>query len=190
MGIFLIINKLISFFKNNNLEESRAPYLIYSENNIIAGRESYHNGNFKVKGHGTLHIGSYCAIGEDVKVILSNHNFNYVSMQYTFYRKNFDEFPYDLEKGKTVIGNDVWIGDNVLILPNINIGDGAILGGGAVVTKDIEPYTIVAGNPAKIIRKRFTEDKIEKSLKSEWWNWDENKIVENKDFFFKNFNDE
>ena len=109
-------------------------------------------------------------------------------MQYTFYRKNFGELPYKIEKGNTIIGNDVWIGDNVIVLPNVNIGTGAVLGGGSVVTKDVEPYTIVAGNPAREIKKRFSPETVNELLMSKWWDWDQEKILAEKDFFFKNYN--
>lgn len=86
------------------------------------------------------------------------------------------------------IGSDVWIGDNVSVLPNIKIGHGAIIGTGSVVTKDVEPYTIVGGVPAKFIKDRFTEASKKILLTSEWWNWDDETIKANKDFFFKNYN--
>jgi virginiamycin A acetyltransferase len=188
MGIHWKIRKIIKFFKTNVLKDNAPPYLITNSINIIAGKESYHNGNFIVKGNGLLKIGNYCAIGQDVKIILSNHNFNYISMQYTFYRKNFGELPYKIEKGNTIIGNDVWIGDNVIVLPNVTIGTGAVLGGGSVVTKDVEPYTIVAGNPARVIKKRFSPETLNELLMSQWWDWDQEKILAEKDFFFKNYN--
>ena len=70
----------------------------------------------------------------------------------------------------TIIGNDVWIGNRSLVLQGVKIGDGAIIGAGSVVTKNVEPYTIVAGNPARVIRKRFDEDTISKLQKTQWWN--------------------
>jgi virginiamycin A acetyltransferase len=73
-------------------------------------------------------------------------------------------------KGNTIIGNDVWIGQNSVILPGVKIGDGAIIGMGSVVGSDVEPYTIVAGNPARMIRKRFDEELTELMLKLKWWN--------------------
>lgn len=79
----------------------------------------------------------------------------------------------------TIIGNDVWIGYEALIMPGVKIGDGAVIGTRAVVTKDVEPYTIVGGNPAKIIRKRFDDATIEKLLEIQWWNWEIEKIMEN-----------
>jgi len=80
-------------------------------------------------------------------------------------------------KGNTIIGNDVWIGFNATIMPGITIGDGAIISTNATVTKDVEPYTIVGGNPAKPVRKRFSEKQIEILLKLKWWDWDIEKIT-------------
>ena len=78
-----------------------------------------------------------------------------------------------------MIGNDVWIGYDAIIMPGVKIGDGAIIGTRAVVTKDIPPYTIVCGVPAKPIRKRFDDKTIEKLLLIKWWNWDKEKIKQN-----------
>ena len=82
-------------------------------------------------------------------------------------------------KGDIVIGNDVWIGFESVILSGVTIGDGAIIGTRAVVTKDVPPYTIVGGVPAKPIRKRFSDDVISELLKLQWWNWSENRIKKN-----------
>ena len=82
-------------------------------------------------------------------------------------------------KGDTIIGNDVWIGHDATIMPGVHIGDGAIIATKAVVTKDVEPYTIVGGNPAKPIRKRFSEATISKLLQLKWWNWEIEKITQN-----------
>ena len=79
-------------------------------------------------------------------------------------------------KGDIVIGNDVWIGYEAVILAGVTIGDGAVIGARAVVTKDIPPYTIVGGVPAKPIRKRFTQETIDLLLKIKWWNWPEERI--------------
>ncbi|MEZ8122597.1 CatB-related O-acetyltransferase [Vibrio splendidus] len=77
---------------------------------------------------------------------------------------------------KIVIGNDVWMGANVILLPGIVIGDGAVIAAGAVVSKDVPPYAIVGGVPAKIIKHRFSDDIIEGLLDTQWWNWDDAKI--------------
>lgn len=172
------------FHKNEN-EISQPPFLIHTGANIVAGTKSYHNGNFVVKGNGKLKIGSYCAIGDGVKIILSNHNFDYPSIQYSIYKENFGGYPYELDFNISEIGNDVWIGDNVLILPKINIGNGVIVGGGAVVTKNIPDYAIVAGNPAKVIKYRFNDEQIKYLNQIKWWNWTSKEILCNRDFFFK-----
>lgn len=79
-------------------------------------------------------------------------------------------------KGDTIVGNDVWIGHGATLMPGVNIGDGAIIGTNSLVTKDVEPYTIVGGNPAKAIRKRFDDETIQLLLAIKWWDWDMQKI--------------
>jgi len=180
------IKILIWFLKENSKPKPQPPYLIETKGQILSkGRESYHNGNFTVKGEGVLEVNNYCAIGTDVKVLLSNHGQEFPSMQYTFYIKNFGESPLGKNSNKTIIQNDVWIGDNVIILPRVTIGTGAILAANAIVTKDVAPYSVVGGNPAKVIKKRFSEDKIQELLASKWWEWDQETIKNNKEFFFQ-----
>lgn len=82
-------------------------------------------------------------------------------------------------KGDTVIGNDVWIGHEAVVMPGVRVGDGAIIAAQSVVVKDVEPYAIVGGNPATLIRRRFDEHAIESLLMIAWWNWDIKKITEN-----------
>ena len=80
--------------------------------------------------------------------------------------------------GDTVVGNDVWIGSEAMIMPGVQIGDGAVIGSRALVTKDVEPYSIVGGNPAKLIKKRFSDDDIQKLQEMKWWEWDEETLFE------------
>jgi virginiamycin A acetyltransferase len=80
-------------------------------------------------------------------------------------------------KGNTIVGNDVWIGYNVTILPGITIGDGAIIAANTTVTKNVPPYSIVGGNPSKVIKKRFSDEQIETLLELKWWDWDIEKIT-------------
>ena len=87
------------------------------------------------------------------------------------------------------IGNDVWIGSNATVLGGITVGDGAVVAAGAVVTKDVPPYAIVGGIPAKVIRYRFEPEKIKKLLEIQWWNWDDETIIKNKPLFEINKND-
>jgi len=167
--------------------------LISSSKFLSVGRNSYHNGSFFIKGKKEkVEIGSFCALGQNIKLITSNHNYNYLSIQYSLYNELFKEKPYKVKISKEpiiLIGNDVWIGDNVLILPNVNIGDGAIIAAGSVVTKSVLPYTIVAGVPATKIKDRFRDDVKKELLDLKWWDWSDLKIKNNKELFFKNFND-
>lgn len=84
-------------------------------------------------------------------------------------------------KGNTIVGNDVWIGQNVTILPGVHIGDGAVIGANSIVASDIPPYTIAAGNPCRVIRPRFNPELIDYLLRLQWWNWSAEKIFENLD---------
>ncbi|ASV09195.1 CatB-related O-acetyltransferase [Leptospira interrogans] len=89
------------------------------------------------------------------------------------------DFP---DKGDTIIGNDVWIGTNAIILPGIKIGDGAIIGAYSVVARDVPAYTIVTGNPSQVIRERFSPEVKEKLLKLKWWDWTPQKITDSLEF--------
>ena len=123
-----------------------------------------------------LIIGKFCQIAAGVEFVMNgaNHQMNAVTTFpfYTLEGWSMDPpAPADLPlKGDTVIGNDVWIGQNAVILPGVHIGDGAIIGANSVVGSDIAPYTVVAGNPAKPLRKRFDNELIGLLLEFRWWN--------------------
>ena len=123
-----------------------------------------------------LIIGKFCQIAAGVEFVMNgaNHQMNAVSTFPFYTLEGWDMEPPALSdlplKGDTVIGNDVWIGQNAVILPGVHIGDGAIIGANSVVGSDIEPYTIVVGNPAKVLRKRFDDELIELLLRFKWWN--------------------
>lgn len=124
-------------------------------------------------------IGKYSCIGPYVRTTSGAHPLCFVSMHPAFYSTrgqagftyvNKQKFSENIDRSyHTIIGNDVWIGDSALLLEGIKIGDGAVVAAGAVVTKDVPPYAVVAGIPAKIIRYRFKEDEIESLLKIKWW---------------------
>ncbi|MDF1646202.1 MAG: CatB-related O-acetyltransferase [Legionellaceae bacterium] len=131
-----------------------------------------------------LIIGKFVQIAHGVQIITSsaNHPMDGIS---TYPFSVFGEpwsnayEPKWPNKGDTHIGDDVWIGHQALIMPAVSIGPGAIIGSGSVVTKDVPPYTLVAGNPAKIIRKRFDETTIETLLEIQWWHWPIETITNN-----------
>ncbi len=131
-----------------------------------------------------LEIGKFCSFGYNVMIFLGgNHRTDWVTT-YPFCAF-FDEASH-LEQfsqldGKVYIGNDVWIGEGATIMAGVKIGNGAVIGTKSVVTKDVEAYTIVAGNPAKVIRKRFDDYIINKLEIIQWWEWDISKILEYQD---------
>jgi len=165
--------------------------------NIIVGDYTYYDDfenveNFEknVKYHfdfigDKLIIGKFCMIASDVKFIMNGAN--HLTNSLTTYPfaifgngwENAMEGKTYPQKGDINIGNDVWIGYNATIMAGVNIGDGAIIATNSTVTKDVEPYTIVGGNPAKEIKKRFSENIITKLLELKWWNWDIEKITKN-----------
>lgn len=131
--------------------------------------------------YGDIIIGKFCSIAIGVSIVGANHNINYTST-YPFKTiwndqwMSMNNVSEHISKGKTVIGNDVWIGKSAFIMNGIKIGDGSVIGAGAVVTKDVPPYAVVGGNPAKIIKFRFEDNIINKLLKIKWWNWSDEKI--------------
>lgn len=134
-----------------------------------------------------LKIGKFCSIACGAKFLFTSGNHTMKSLSTYPFPIFFEEWGLDGKdicgawdnKGDIVIGNDVWIGYEAVILSGVTIGDGAVIGSRAVVTKDVEPYTIVGGVPAKPIRKRFDEQTIEKLEKIGWWDWSEEQIRQN-----------
>jgi acetyltransferase-like isoleucine patch superfamily enzyme len=112
-------------------------------------------------------IGNYCSIANNVSIGQGEHDLNRISTNSIFYDNPYEE----LTAKKCIIGNDVWIGVDSIILRDVTIGDGAVIGANSVVTKDIPPYAIAVGSPAKIIKYRFDNDKIKLIQDSKWWNY-------------------
>lgn len=128
-----------------------------------------------------LRVGKFCSFALNVTIILGGeHRTDWVTTYpfNTFFpeAKDFKGHPHS--KGDIVIGNDVWIGYGAILLSGITIGDGAAIGAGSVVTKDVAPYSVVAGNPAQQVKLRFPEPTIEKLLQIAWWDWPMSKIQE------------
>lgn len=176
-------------------EVSNFSKQIKSTKTISVGIDSFHNGNLIIKGDQNVTIGCYCAFGQNVKIITSNHDYAYIAVQGTIYNKAFNsKHPGELNvppnktrtKGDVWIGSDVWIGDNVIILSGVKIGNGVCIGAGSIVTKNISDFSLVGGVPAKELGKRFSENIISKILNDPWWDWSFSKIKQNKDVFFSN----
>lgn len=163
-----------------------------SNPNIIVGRYSYYSGYYH--GHSfddcaryllpdrndvdKLIIGSFCSIGSGASFIMAGnqgHRHDWISSFPFFYMNEEPAFAKAKDAyqpaGDTVIGNDVWIGSEAMIMPGVHIGHGSVIGSRALVTRNVEPYTIIGGNPAKPIKKRFSEADIALLLEMAWWDW-------------------
>lgn len=130
-------------------------------------------------GQERLVIGRYCALATGVRFVMAgaNHPMAGVStFPFEIFGGDWAERTLDLvlaapSRGDTVVGNDVWIGYGAMIMPGVRIGDGAIVAAGAVVSKDVPPYGVVAGNPARVVRARFDEADVDRLLRAAWWDW-------------------
>jgi len=181
--ILFIYSKFFKKIRYHSFKNSK----IHSTSKIESGTTFYNSSMEKYSFCGydceIIHaeIGSFTSIANNVVIGGAKHPIDWVSTSPVFYSgrdsvtKKFSNFDLN-ETKKTIIGNDVWIGRSAIIISGVNIGNGAVIGAGAVVTKDVPPYAIFAGNPAKLIRFRF-EDNIVIALKEiKWWNFDEKDI--------------
>ncbi len=179
-------------------DQTRLVYLknIIKNPNIIVGNYTYYDDfenpenfernvlyHFDFEGD-KLIIGKFCSIASDVKFIMNGGNHRtdwFTNYPFPIFGSGWevampDSWP---NKGDTVIGNDVWIGYGATIMPGIQVGDGAIIASLSVVTRNVEPYTVVGGNPAQEIRKRFDQFLIQELLDIRWWDWEIDKITRN-----------
>jgi virginiamycin A acetyltransferase len=133
-----------------------------------------------------LIIGRFCAIASGARFLLSSANHPMLgSTAFPFFifggdwlERTADLLPRIPSRGDTVIGSDIWIGRDAMIMPGVTVGDGAIIGAGAVVASDVPPYAIVVGNPARLLRRRFSDEDINRLLRITWWNWPIETITE------------
>ena len=188
---------------NEIFPNPKIPSLCFIKNvvknpNIIVGEYTYYddiNGAENFESHVTHHydfigdkliIGKFCAIAKGIEFIMNgaNHRINSITTYpFNIMGNGWEKSALSLSelklKGDTIVGNDVWIGQNVTVLPAVHIGDGAIIGANSVVAKDIPPYSVAVGNPCEVKRKRFDEDLIEYLLQIKWWDWNTEKIFKN-----------
>lgn len=164
--------------------------------NVQVGRHSYYSGYYHEHSFekcvrylraddraDKLIIGNFCSIGSGAQFIMGGnqgHRTDWISTYPFFYVPNMPDFngacDGHLMAGNTVVGHDVWIGAEAVIMPGVTIGNGAVIGMRAMVTHDVEPYSIVAGNPAKVIRKRFSDEEIAMLQEMQWWDWSDSQL--------------
>ena len=176
MSIKYIWSKLIKKLRlssiiNSNIHKTSTIESGSNVVNVIMDKYSYCGYDCEIVN---AKIGAYCSIANNVTIGGAMHPMEWASTSPVFYygrdsvKKKFASF-HRAEHKKTIIGNDVWIGGGCFIKQGVSLSDGAVVGMGSIVTKDVPPYAIVAGNPAKLIRYRFDDETINKLLKSEWW---------------------
>lgn len=164
-------------YKNKSLKIkiSRGSKLLSKATRVGFGTNV--NGPLLTKGTGEVVIGKYCALGHGITMISSNHDVGAINLNLALASRINLRVSHDSEKLGVSVGHNTWIGDQVIILPGVNIGNGCVIGAGSVVTKDIEDYSVACGCPARTIKRRFTESKREIINASQWWNLDESEIA-------------
>ena len=173
-----ILWRLLGIDYNHIMKVIDAVYLKEDKHTSV-GHKSYDNHALVYRwSDAPLEIGRYCSISYHVKFILDDgkHGYNQVT-NYPFHSNEVGD------RRGIIIGNEVWIGMGATILNGIKIGNGVTVAAGAVVTHDIPDYCVVAGVPAKILRYRFDEATIKELLASKWWEWSDEKLAENKEWF-------
>lgn len=187
-----------SIYPNERIRQVVFIKNVITRPNILVGDYTYYddiNGAEKFEEHVTHHyeflgdrliIGKFCAIAKGIEFVMNGANhrmcspttypFNIMGGGWERFIPSLDELPF---KGDTVVGNDVWIGQNVTVMPGVHIGDGAIIAANSTVTRDIPAYCVAGGNPCRVIRPRFDAELTEYLLALKWWDWDVEKIFRN-----------
>lgn len=200
---FLLNQNSIRLGSNASIQPDTVLKGVNIRGNVTIGKKSIIKfveiiGNVTVGNHTTINgpnvqilsklnpirIGNFCSVAKDVTIQEYNHRADRLSTynfeKHIFAGKSINDV---VSKGPIVIGSDVWIGTKCVILSGVTIGDGAIVAAGSIVTKDVPAYAIVGGNPARVIRYRFSPEIIAQLLEIKWWSWPDEKIKQNKEFF-------
>lgn len=158
------------------------------ETPIRVGRGTVIHHGCVLKGISPISIGRYCEIAQGVHLVSSNHATRFATTHIDLQRR-LDGPDLPETKGPIEIGHNVWIGDNAIVLSGVTVGDGAVIGAGAVVTRDVEPFWIVAGSPARPVRRRFSEEVTEALESAAWWEWSEDEMRERRELFATDLTD-
>lgn len=178
-----LANSIRTFTFTNGIKDNFPLFTI--------GKNSYINSMEVDVGPGdeviNIHIGNYCSIAYNVKFLINrNHDYESITTSPVLLDNSKRKLK---QKGQIIIKNDVWIGNNSIILSGVTIGNGAVIGAGTIVSKDVPPYSIVVGNPQKIIKYRFHEDEVGEIQKIKWWNWEDEFVKINKEWFSRPINE-
>ncbi len=191
-----LFNPRISCFafvsSNNSIDKTVAVYRGAKIKGAVIGAHTYISANTDIEN---AEIGKFCSVADHCRIGMSSHSLNFLSTSPIFTQTGNalqdrwiekDVFEKKPDDERTYIGNDVWIGSHAMVLGGVKVGDGAVIGAGAVVTKDVPPYAIVGGVPARIIKYRFNQEIINRLLVLRWWNFSDAKLQSLVPLFQKN----
>lgn len=178
--------KQITTVNNTFNKIENFPLLSIGKDSYIVSSQIHTSVNLDTDYVHNIQAGSYCSFATNLTLMIDmNHDYRSVTTATASFLNGCEKTIRVRRKGQIIIQNDVWIGHNVILMSGIKIGNGAVIGAGSVVTKDIPPYSIVAGNPCKVIKYRFSSEQIEKLQLIRWWDFDEQTLQDNADIFSK-----
>jgi virginiamycin A acetyltransferase len=185
------LNKFRKKWRYNNKNNETIPMNIFDTSLVTVGKYSYGELNvISFNNKSKLKIGNLCSIAQNVKFILDADHRTETISTFPFNVKILKEVKYEaISKGNIIVEDDVWIGYGAMILSGVKIGQGAVIAAGAIVTKDVPPYSIVGGIPARVLKYRFLKEQIDKLLHIDYGRIDKNFVIKNKDLLNKDLNE-